>query len=219
MERKYNLNQIGFKKFTREEKRVSFVMMDYALKELHSLNYMVTSFNPEDISYDANQGLYFFDKIASIDRYQSTFNTDKKKEAVLDNIIGLSKLALYSYLDSDIKYTFLNNDFISDRFNDFAVNFYPEDVNYYRSILVDGYKNHELPKQIYYADYILNNEKNNNSKSNSSSLAYTKATEIGKMMTEKENKEAAFGNGFFFVTVVASMIVLMIGVIIYFINI
>lgn len=209
MGRVYNLIDIGFASLTKDEKRESFIMLDVALKKIHEKDFKVESFDPKDIYYQ--DGIYFYSKVSPINK-----SIDSKEDVVLDNIIGLSDLAFCSYLPSyDLSNGLLNGKVLNEQFDKFGSIFTIEDKNYYRSVLVDAYTNHKLPDNVYYSDYILGNEKNNNS--NSNSRAYVKATEAGKLYADMMD-EAAFGNTFFFVCMVTTMIIAFIGLAIIFLK-
>jgi hypothetical protein len=136
-----NLVDMDFNSFSRDEKRLSFITMDMVMKNLHEKNKMVTSFNPQDISYYTASTLFEFDKVSDID----TLVSNSKEEAIRDNIIELSTLAFCSYLKTyDPKNGLLNNDVIASEFDKFTSNFNEDDVEYYRKVLVDGYKNKSI---------------------------------------------------------------------------
>lgn len=207
METKVNLVDMNFKDFSDIKTREAFILMDIALKKIHSQGLMVTDFNPKNIYFE--NGIYFFENISPI----NVSSVETKEEAVLKNIVELSNLAFCSYLpDYKLENGLLNVDVISDNFSNFSSYFPQEDLNYYKSILVDGYKNKKLPDCVYFTDYIVKQNKENPSKGNTSSMAYIKATEAGRMFANRD--EAAFGYKFFFLTVVFSMTVLLIGFII-----
>lgn len=205
-----NLVDLGFKSFTIEEKREVFMILDIIMKRYHERNYMITSFDPKDISY--MNGEFNFDKIARI----SPINTTDKSDAIVDNIVGLSNLAFCSYLPSyDLKNGLLNIDVVSEQFDSFSTIFNSIDRSYYRNVLVNSYKNKQLPDDVYYYDYVNKTEKNNSAKGASTSLV--KATAVGRLYADQDN-QAAFGHIFFFLSMVASITIALIGLTMYLIN-
>lgn len=209
IDNKINLIDLNFKNFSSEEKSAAFVIMDIMMKKLHDKNLMVTDFDPKNIYFQ--DGIYFFDKVSPI----SDYYVDNKEKAILRNIMGLSNLAFCSYLpDYNLNYGLLSYDVINQHFNEF-ISYFPEiDRDYYKSIFIDSYENKKLPSDTtYYSDYVVKQHQNS-SNSNSSSLAYIKATEAGRAFANQD--EAAFGHSFFFLTIVASIIVALVGFLIYF---
>lgn len=187
---------------TVSQKQVALVLMDMMLKRLHKNNYMITDFNISNIYFE--NGIYEFDenKIMPI----TSVVADNKDQAILHNLTWLSMVALWLYFDNPTT-TLISPEFVRNNFDNFSFWYPQEDREYYRSILIDG-------KISYYSDYVINKNKNN--KGHSSNLAYMKATEAGKMFANTD--EAAFGHTFFFMTVVASLVVILIGVIFYFLQ-
>lgn len=210
MKNKMNLLELNFKNFSLEEKRAAFTVMDMMLKRLHENNLMVTDFNPNHIYFQ--NGIYFFEKVSPI----SDYYIDNKENAVLRNIMGLANLAFCSYLpDYRLEFGLLSYDVINEHFNEFISYFPKEDYNYYKSIFIDSYQTRKLPSDtVYYSDYVVKQHQNSSS-SNATSLAYVKATEVGRAFAIQDD-EAAFGDKFFFLTMVASITVALLGIIIYF---
>lgn len=210
--KKINLIDMNFKQLPMSEKRVAFTLMDAMIKKLHEKGFMVTDFNCNKIYYQ--DGYYFFEDVALISDYYA----NSRDAAILSNVLALSNLALCSYLpDYQLNQGMLNFDVISSNFDKFISYLPEEDRDYYKGILVDSYNNGKIDEHIlYYSDYIIKLGQNHNN-SNSNSLAYVKATEAGRAFANKEN-EAAFGHNLFFITVVLSLIVGMIGIIFYFSN-
>lgn len=207
---RYNLNDIGFKDFDSEEKRYSFMVLDQRMKMLHNENKMVTSFEPSDIYYE--DGTFTFSKVSDI----SPVVSDDKNSAILHNIIGLSDLAFCSYLpEYDLSKGLLHPLAISNKFESFIPIFNDVDKGYYYSIFVDAYRNNRLPSIPYYYDYVNEKEKQDTSKGVSNSLV--KATQAGRLMSEKDG-EAAHTNIFLLVTVVACLLLEFVGVVLYYIN-
>lgn len=211
--RKINLLDMNFKSFSISEKQVAFVLMDMMMKKLHERNLMVTDFSPSQIYFQ--DGIYYFEKVDSISDYYS----DNKENAVLRNIFGLSNLAFCSYLpDYRLEQGLLSYDVIHQNFNNFSSYFHELDRDYYKSVFVDSYNNKNLPSDnIYYSDYIIKKH-NNTANNNTTSLAYVKATEVGRAFKIQDDSEAAFGHKFFFLTIVASFIVMLVGVLFYIFN-
>ena len=211
MGNKVNLIDINFKNFTIEEKRAAFTVMDVVMKRLHQKNLMVADFSPSQIYFQ--DGIYFFEKVSPI----SDYYIDNKEKAVLRNIMGLSNLAFCSYLpDYNLKFGLLSYDVIHQNFNEFISYFPSQDHDYYKSVFIDSYKNKNLPSDtVYYSDYVIKQHKNS-SNSNTTSLAYVKATEAGRAFARQDDKEAAFGSKFFFLTIVASITIVLGFLLIYF---
>ena len=206
MNNRYNMVDIGFNKLEHDEKRYFFMVMDIMMKRLHDNNLIVTSFNPKDIYYE--DGEFVFDKIEKI----SPVNSSSKDEAIRNNIENLSNLAFCCYLPAyDLNNGLLSMSVVSEQFNNFKSIFNSVDGNYYQSILVDGYRNKKLPEVPYYYDYVSSHTKEAGGKGSS----LVRATEFGKAMTDKENQEAAFGNIFFLVSLVAMVLVIIAGEILY----
>ena len=131
-----------------------------------------------------------------------------------ETALALANLAFCSYLpDYNLNYGLLSYDVINQHFNEF-ISYFPEiDRDYYKSIFIDSYENKKLPSDIvYYSDYVI--KQHQNSSNSNSSLAYIKATEAGRAFANQD--EAAFGHSFFFLTIVASIIVVLVGFLIYF---
>lgn len=209
MEDRVNLLDTGFKNLSIEEKRAALVVMDIVLKRLHSKGFMVTDFNPNNIYF--KDGIYFFEKVAPI----SSIVADNKDEAILNNVIWMSVLALWAY-NTNPSYNLINPLFVSNNFNSFSYWYPEEDRAYYQSILIDSYRSGKISTPtVYYSDYVVKNHQNR-AGGNSNSLAYIKATDIGKAFASKD--EAAFGHNFFLVTLVASLTIILAGVVFYFTN-
>ena len=209
MERMYNLVDIKFNKFSIDEKRYFFMILDIMMKRLHERNFIVTSFNPKDIYYE--NGEFIFSKVAPI----SSLNSNSKEEAILNNIIGLSTLAFCCYLPSyNLENGLLNNNTISGKYNNFKGMFNQVDSEYYQTVLVDSFNQNRLPEIPYFYDYVKSKENNmGNNRSNS----LVKATEYGKLMTEKE-EVAGFGTRFFLICLVSSFSVLLVGFMLFMLN-
>lgn len=203
---KVNLLDIGFKNMTLEEKRAALVVMDVMLKKLHEKDLMVTDFSPNNICFQ--DGIYSFEKVAPI-----SMIADNKEEAILNNVIWMSVVALWAY-NSNPSHSLMAPLFVSNNFDSFSYWYPEEDKNYYKSILVDSYRTGKIVVPVtYFSDYIIEQHKNR-STGNNTSLAYIKATEAGRAFANRD--EAAFGHNFFFMTLAASVVVIMIGVILYF---
>ena len=214
MQREVNLLELGFQDFSADDKRKTFMILDMVMKKYHEKGYMITSFNPSDI--------YYQNEIFSFSKYDhiSPVNANDKNDAVLNNIIGLSDLAFCSYLPSyDLSKGLLNVGAVSDDYDKFENIFTPFDREYYRSVLVDSVKTKQLPDTPYYYEYVSAKIKdvNPSDRSNSNVSTYVKATEVGKLMTDKNN-EAAFSNTFYLVCMVTSMLIAFIGLGIYFLK-
>lgn len=211
MKDRISLVDMNFKGLSQQSKRDSFLLLDVVLKRLHEQGIMVTDFDPSTIYFQ--DGIYFFDKTSPISNYFSD-----KNEAILRNMLAMADLAFCTYLpDYQLKQGLLSIDVISNHFDDFSSIFHNEDKDYYRSILVDSYSTKSLPNNnIYYADYRNNLNKGTSSMGNANRVSYVKATDAGKAMADKN--EAAFGHNFFFITVVASLSIMLIGLVTYFLT-
>ena len=206
-----NLVDLDFNSFSDEEKRIAFTIMDAVMKYEHNNNKMITSFNPKDIYFEKNTSLFRYDSVTDIAPYV----VQSKDEAIFNNISDLSDLAFCSYLKGyDPKDGLLHKDVIANEFNKFTGNFNPDDVDYYKSVLVDSHNTKTLPPIVYYSDYILKKEQEKNNNGMASNPSLVKATMAGKLMTD-ENKEAAFGSTFFMVAMTSSMVIATLGLIFY----
>lgn len=210
MENKTRLVDMNFKSIPLEEKRAVFVLMDVMMKKLHEKNLMVTDFSPTNVYFQ--NGIYFFEKVSPI----SSINASNKEEALLKNLLGLSNLAFCSYLpDYRLESGLLSHSVISDNFNNFSSYLPEEDRSYYKAVLVDSYSSGKLPgNPVYYSDYLIKQYREDTTKDKKSSLAFVKATEAGRALANQD--EAAFGHNFFFLTVVASVTIMLFGVVFYF---
>lgn len=206
MANRVNLVDMGFKNMPLEQKRAALVVMDLMLKKLHSKGLMVTDFNVDNIYYENE--IYFFEKTMPI----TSVVADNKEAAILNNMIWMSVLALWAYNDNPSN-SLISPSYVSNQFQNFS-HWYPEeDRSYYKSILVDSYQSGKIVvPDIYLSDYVVMQHQSSNK--GGSSLAYIKATEAGKAFANMD--EAAFGNRFFLVTVVASLVVCLIGLLLYF---
>jgi len=203
-----NLIDMNFKNMSVEDKRVAFVLMDFSLKRLHLKNLIVTDFDPRHIYCE--DGMYYFEKVTSNPYYYA----NDMDEAIYKNVLGLANLAFCTYLpDYDIAQGFFSHNVISDYFN-IASGFIPsDDRDYYKSILVDSYREKKLvADEIYFYDYTTNKVKDGSSIGYSNKLV--KATEVGKALAN--NEEAAFSRSFFLITLVACITILLIGLFVYF---
>lgn len=208
MGNKVNLLDMSFKNMSVEEKRAALVVMDVMLKKLHEKDLMVTDFNPNSIYFQ--DGIYSFEKVAPI-----SMIADNKEEAILNNVIWMSVVALWAYNSNPVQ-SLMAPLFVSNNFNSFSYWYPEEDKTYYQSILVDSYRSGKLIAPVtYLSDHIIQQHKNR-SAGNNTSLAYIKATEAGRALANKD--EAAFGHNFFFVTMVASLIIIMTGLVLYFVS-
>lgn len=209
MENKVSLLDINFKNLTLVQKRAVFLMLDMMMKRLHDNNLMITDFNPSQIYLQ--DGIYFFGKVSPISDYYS----DNKENAILRNVLGLSNLAFCSYLpDYNLGQGLLSYNVVNQNFNNFASYFPEEDRAYYKTILVDSFASKKLPNDtVYYSDYIAK-QQNSLGNGNSSNLALIRSTEAGRAFAQKD--EAAFGHNFFFMAIVTSISIALIGLIAYF---
>ena len=214
VERERNLIDIGFQNFSKEEKRNVFLILDMVMKEYHKKGYMITSFNPKDIYYE-NQ-IFSFSKFEKI----SPVNANDEADAILNNIISLANLAFCSYLPIyDINQGLLNSRVVSKYYEKFENNFIPMDRGYYRSVLVGSVNTKKLPEVPYFYDYIKNVMKDTDlsNHNNSNVMAFVKATQAGKLMSDK-NEEAAFSTIFYLTCMVASMLIAFVGLGLYFLK-
>lgn len=204
-----SLMDMNFKNMPVEQKRAALVIMDLMLKKLHAKNMMVTDFNIHNIYFQ--DGIYFFSKTAPI----SSIVADNKEMAILNNMIWMSMVALWAYSDHSSN-SLLAPLYVSNHFANFSFWYPEEDRAYYKSILVDSYQAGKVVgTDIYLSDHVIKQSKGHSS-TNASSLAYVKATEAGRALASMD--EAAFGHNFFLLTVAASLVVIMLGVLFYFSN-
>lgn len=206
MKDRVNLIDMNFKSLSIERKREALVVMDMMLKKLHDKGLMVTDFNASNIYFE--NGIYFFEKTMPI----TSIVADNKDTAVLNNLIWMSILALWAYNDNPSN-SLISPSYVSSQFPSFSFWYPEEDRPYYKTILVDSYQSGRLlESNIYLSDYVVKQQSSSNK--GGSSLAYIKATEAGKAFSNMD--EAAFGHRFFLVTVVASLLVGLIGLFLYF---
>lgn len=212
-----NLVDLDFNSFSPDEKRLSFITMDIVMKNLHRHNKTILSFNPQDIYYDKDTTLFEFDKVTDITPYIA----DSKEKAFSENVVGLSTLAFCSYLKTyDPKDGLLNNTVIAKEFSKFTDIFNPDDVDYYKNVLVDSYEAKTMPEPLYYSDAIIKKEQERKAGGNSNGKLLSYATAAGKATAKQyENPEAAFSSQFFLACMVACIVMASIGFIIYFLNI
>lgn len=213
LEKEVNLLELGFDNFSMEKKREVFMILDIVMKKYHEHNYMITSFDPKDIYYQNN--LYSFSKYTRI----SPLNASDKNDAILNNIIDLSNLAFCSNLPMyDLNKGLLNKEVVSKYYDQFQNRFAPMDRAYYRSVLVDSVNLKKLPEVPYYYDYIKRVMDNNDlsNKNNSNVISYTKATQAGRLMTDRD--EAAFGTTFFITCMLATTLIAVSGILLYFLK-
>lgn len=228
LEKEVNLLDLGFNDFSLEKKREIFMILDIVMKKYHDHNYMITSFHPKDIYYQND--LYSFSKYTHI----SPLNSSDKNDAILNNIIDLSNLAFCSNLPMyDLNKGLLNREVVSKYYGQFENRFAPMDRAYYRSVLVDAVNLKKLPDIPYYYDYakrIIDNnmdnsnkvslfrkkEEVNSSSENGNVRAFVKATQAGKLMTDRD--EAAFGTTFFITCMLATTLIAVSGILLYFLK-
>ena len=214
MERVHNLSDIGFQNFSREEKRNVFLILDMVMKEYHKKGYMITSFNPKDIYYE--------DQVFSFSKYEkiSPVSVNDESDAILNNIISLANLAFCSYLPIyDINQGLLNSEVVGKYYPKFENNFMPIDRGYYRSVLVDSVRTKKIPEIPYYYDYIkaVMKDTDLSNRNNSNVMAFIKATEAGRLMTDK-NEQAAFSTVFYLTCMVSAMLIAFAGIALYFLK-
>lgn len=203
---KVNLLDMNFRNMSVEQKRAALVVMDLMLKRLHSNGLMVTDFNVNNISFQ--DGIYSFEKVMPI----TSITADNKETAILNNMIWMSVVALWAYSDNPSN-SLISPSYVSEQFQNFSFWYPEEDRAYYKSILVDSYQSGKMvASDIYLSDYVVKQQRSSNK--SGSSLAYIKATEAGKALSNMD--EAAFGNRFFLITVATALVILLFGFICYF---
>ena len=155
--------------------------------------------------------LYDYAKVENI----SPLIVNSPEDAVVYDVIQLSTLAFCSYLPNyELKNGLLDSSVISEKFDDFSNIIEETDRDYYKEVFINTRNTGTLPNPIYYHEYVEKKETMDSSKGKSPSLI--RATEAGKLMTE--NKEAAFGDIFFFVTITTSMLIGITGLLIFFLK-
>jgi len=208
MGNKISLLDMNFKSLSVEEKRAALVLLDTMMKKLHERNLMVVDFRPNQIYFQ--DGIFSFENVVPIGTYYS----DNKDNAILRNVLGLSNLAFCSYLpDYRLELGLLSYEVIHDNFNIFVSYFPEEDREYYKDVFIDSYNNKKISGDtVYYSDYVIKQNKNSNN-SSKNSFAYIKTTEAGRAFAKQD--EQGFGHNFFLLTIVASLIVMLIGLVLY----
>ena len=208
---KYNLVDMDFEHLDTDAKRYSFLLMDMKMKKLHDEGKMVLSYEPKDIYFDSDTKLYDYEKVENI----SPLIVNSPEDAIVYDVIQLSTLAFCSYLPNyDLKNGLLDSGVISQKFDDFSNMFGEIDRDYYKEVFTNTRNTGTLPSPIYYHEYVEKKETMDNSNGKSASLV--KATEAGRLMSD--NQEAAFGDMFFFATITASMLIGIVGLLIFFLK-
>ena len=130
-----------------EEKRELLLNLDIALKYLNDRGMMVTSFNPNDIEIiDNNIKEIMFTKVDRMNR--------SVDDVVRRNIYDEAKLALSVYLNY---FDGFNDDFLKNNYDEFVFAIPPDDVNYYKGIIVRG-------SSVYFSEFDLEKRKRDLSK-------------------------------------------------------
>lgn len=130
-----------------EEKRELLLNLDIALKYLNDRGIMVTSFNPNDIEIiDNNIKEIMFNKIDHM--------KGSNDYVVRNNIYEEAKLALGVYLNY---FDGFNDEFLKNNYDEFVFALPPDDVNYYKGIIVRG-------SSVYLSEFDLEKRKRDLSK-------------------------------------------------------
>ena len=130
-----------------EEKRELLLNLDIALKYLNDRGIMVTSFNPNDIEIiDNNIKEIMFNKIDHM--------KGSNDYIVRNNIYEEAKLALGVYLNY---FDGFNDEFLKNNYDEFVFALPPDDVNYYKGIIVRG-------SSVYLSEFDLEKRKRDLSK-------------------------------------------------------
>ena len=130
-----------------EERRELLLNLDIALKYLNDRGMMVTSFNPNDIEIvDNNIKQIMFNKV---DRMN-----DSADLIITNNIYEEAKLAMSIYLNY---FDGFNDNFLRNNFDEFIFALPPDDVNYYKGIIVRG-------SSVYFSEFDLEKRKRDLSK-------------------------------------------------------
>ncbi|MCI8548198.1 MAG: hypothetical protein HFJ38_04850 [Bacilli bacterium] len=174
----------------RELKNI-FYNMDLQMRNLHSKNYFITSFSIDSIFIDMG-GVSF--------RFFGLMDSDDKEHYINQNIYYLACLEFAIYCDCLNYINPDNREYLKNNFNDFSL-FLPDDVSsYYEGVFVkDLY--------IYLSDFIhakINRDRgidyynDSNSSNVGKGTSLTKSTLAGKLMSDNDNKSAAFVRIFLF---------------------
>ena len=209
-----NLVDIGLKDYKNEDKREVFMILDQVMKNLHENNMIITSFDPKDIIYENSEFVYT--KVSPM----SPIVASDKQSAVVDNVIKLANLALCFYLPNyDFNSGLLDPRVLKNNYRAYENVFDPIDKAYYRSVLVDTFTENKIPPILYYYDYVSATLKDSDlsDRNNSNVRSYVKATEAGRLMTDK-NSESAFSTTFALTSMVAAALILIIGLALYFLK-
>ncbi len=132
---------------TEEEKRDLLLNLDIALKYLNDRGIMVTSFDPNDIEIiDNNIKEIMFNKIDHM--------SGPSDYIIKSNIYDEAKLALGVYLNY---FDGFNDNFLKNNYDEFIFALPPDDVNYYKGIIVRG-------SSVYLSEFDLEKRKRDLSK-------------------------------------------------------
>lgn len=203
---KLNLRDYNFNSETDDAKRLWYVMIHTSLKELHSNNKRVKSFELKDIYYDDETKKIEFANIADI----NTLEADSKEQAIIEDLKKAATLAFCSFLKTyDPKNGLLDTDTIIDQYPNFTYVIPMDDREYYNKILSKN------PQIIYYSDYVINrfgaDESTQSQADTNKILVFTARNQ----MMPSSNKEAAFSTQFFLASMVACTMLVVVGYIIY----
>lgn len=144
---------MNFKNYIQYEKQIDnfqklFYNMSKTMKYIHSCDYYISSFNPDDIKINN------VEKLSPIQYDKLEKNSNGNEELINNNIHNLAVLqvatytGLLSYINlNDKKYT----DFLKENFNEYESLLPEEDVRYFEGVIKRG-------SFVYYSDFV--NRKN-----------------------------------------------------------
>lgn len=238
---KLNLLEIGYQNLSLSRKRELFFLVSLTLQSLNKRGYMPLRITLDSIYIE--DGYCFFEKIAPI--------TDKLAEsysgAVFKSVYMLTDLFFCLYLPGyNFEAGLLSPEVLSQEF-DQQSSYLPEDDRaYFRTILVDSYKNRKLPSRPYYNEfiqdlvssrntgglgkvkYLSNNpsgingsvgeliDSNENGDINFENISPNVIEFVDKSLGISSGNQEAFGNTFFFITVLTAICIVFGGIITYF---
>lgn len=136
-----------------DEKRETFLNMDKALKYIHGHGYGVERFiNYSTMIYDIdvlndNSSYIKFNRVLPL-----TGDLVAKQSKKNEDIFASCLIQICSYVGIPINR--LNLNFLRENFDEFAKILPPEDVNYYRGIILRG-------SSVYFSDYITEMNRHN----------------------------------------------------------
>lgn len=162
-----------------------FFNMDLQMKSLHNSNYFITNFSIDTI-FVGDRGVVF----SSV----YLMDNDDHEHYINENIYYLACLELGVYCDF-LNYINPNNrEYLKNNFHEFS-SFLPEDVSsYYNGVFVNDLRIYlsDFVRAKINKDMIIDSDSSSNSNTASKGVSITKSTLAGRLMSDNDNKSAAF---------------------------